>query len=210
MIIDEKNPFTNVDNEFWWEDEVFDKGDSNETVELSKNILDDALQSSQKNIRPADDRTIEKLIDDDFILIDDRTQQKLEDDDYIELESDDNVDIDLTAAWDPKQTTVSADYGKPKIKLSTDFNKKVQAANKIKKKYLRKKIGKRSQHKNNSSAQKWLKNVGYLDTKDQGSTNYMLVQPSKNAQNPVQVEIDSTDFKKSNLVLKKDRRGRQQ
>ena len=174
---------------------------------MSKNILHDTLQTSQKNIRPVDDRTIKQLIDDDFTLIDDRTQQELEDNGYIELESDDNADIDLTAAWEPKQTTVSADYGKPKIKLSTDFNKIVRVANKIKKKYLRKKIGNRSQHKINSSAQKWLKN---LDTKDQDSINYMLVQPSKNAQNSVQVEIDSTDFKKSNLVSKKERRGKQQ
>ena len=71
--------------------------------------------------------------------------------------------------------TVSADYGKPKIKLSTDFNQKVQAANKIKKKYLRKKIGQRSQNKNNFSVQKWLKNAGYLDTRDQDSINYTLV-----------------------------------
>ena len=92
---------------------------------MSKNILDDALQSSPKTIRPVDDRTIEQLIDDDFVSIDDRTQEELEDDNYIKLDSDDNVHIDLTAAWDLKQTTVSADYGKPKIKLSTDFNKKV-------------------------------------------------------------------------------------
>ena len=164
------------------------------------------IQSSQKNITPVDDRTIEQLIDKDFISIDDRTQQELEDDDYIELESDNNVDIDLTAAWDPKQTAVSAYYGKPKIKLSTDFSKKVRAANKIKKKYLRKKIGKRSLHKNNSSAQKWLENAGYLDTKDQDSINCMFVQPSKNAQHSVQAEIDSTDFKKSNFVLKKERK----
>ena len=37
-VIDEKNPFTNVDNNFWWQDEFFDKRDSNETVEMSKNI----------------------------------------------------------------------------------------------------------------------------------------------------------------------------
>ena len=61
---------------------------------MSKNILEDVIQSSQKNIRLVDNRTIETLIDDDFILIDDRTQQELEDNDYIELESDDNVDID--------------------------------------------------------------------------------------------------------------------
>ena len=161
------------------------------------------LQSSQKNIRPVDDRTIEQLTGDDFILIDDRAQQELEDDNYIELESDDNTDIDLTAAWDPKQMTVSADYGKPKIKLSTDFNQKVREASKIKKKYLRKKIGKRSQHKNNSSAQKWLKNASYLDTKVQDSINYTFVQPSKNAQNSVQVEIDLTDFKKIKFSVEK-------
>ena len=117
---------------------------------------------------------MEQLIDDDFISIDNRTHQQLEDGDYIQLESDDNnVVIDLTAAWNPKQTTVSAGYGKLKIKLSTDFNQKVQAANKIKKKYLRKKIGQKSQNKNNSSAQKWLKNAGYLDAKNQDSINYM-------------------------------------
>ena len=74
---------------------------------MSKNILNNTLQTSQKNNRPVDDRTIEQLRDDDFISIDDRTQQELEDDNYIELESDDNVDIDLTAAWDPKQATAS-------------------------------------------------------------------------------------------------------
>ena len=35
-IIDEKNPFTEFDNNFWWEDNFFDKRDSNETVEVSK------------------------------------------------------------------------------------------------------------------------------------------------------------------------------
>ena len=103
-IIDEKNPFANVVNDFWWKDDLFDKRDSNEIVEVSKNILDNALQSSQINIRPVDDRTIEQLIVNDFISIDERTQQEFEDDEYIELESDnDNVDIDLTAAWDPEK-----------------------------------------------------------------------------------------------------------
>ena len=36
------------------------------------------------------------------------------------------------------------------------------------------------------------------------------MQPSKNAQNSVQVEIDLTDLKKTNLVSKKKRRSRQQ
>ena len=50
-------------------------------LNCQKNILEDVLHSSQKNIRPVDDRKIEQLTDDDFISIDDRTQQELEDDD---------------------------------------------------------------------------------------------------------------------------------
>ena len=42
--------------------------------------------------------------------------------------------------------------------------------------------------------------------KDQDSINYTLVQPSKNAQNSMQDELDSTEFKKSNLVSKKERK----
>ena len=45
-VLDEKNPFTNGDNHFWWEDDFFDKRDSNETVEVSKNIPNNTLQSS--------------------------------------------------------------------------------------------------------------------------------------------------------------------
>ena len=99
---------------------------------MSKNILDDIKDVSYnilKNIRPTDDRTIEELLDDDFIEIEDRTQQQLEDNDYIELESP-VEEIDLTSAWDPEETTV-VDASVPRIKLSTDFNKKVKAANKI-------------------------------------------------------------------------------
>lgn len=48
---------------------------------------------------------------------------------------DENEVNELTLAqiqWDPKNTAVSADT-KPRIKLSTDFNRKLKAANKIKK-----------------------------------------------------------------------------
>ena len=115
---------------------------------MSKNILDDIKDISDnilKNIRLTDDRTIEELVDDDFIEIDDRTQQELEDDDYIELESP-VEEIDLTSAWDPEETTVG-DASVPRIKLSTDSNKKVKAANKTKKKYQRKTIGNRNNKK---------------------------------------------------------------
>ena len=53
---------------------------------MSENIL--------RNLRPADNRTIQELIDDDFIPIDDRTKQEREDDDNISLQSeDDNISL---------------------------------------------------------------------------------------------------------------------
>ena len=138
--IDKKNPFNGFDD-FWWEDDLFNKNDSVESTEVSKNILDNISEMSEnifKNLRPVDNRNLQELIDNDFIKIDDRTQQELEDEDYNELESPtENVDINLTSAWDSQNTTI--DSRKARIKLSTNFNQKVRAANKIKKKYRKKK-----------------------------------------------------------------------
>ena len=95
-----------------------------------------------RNLRPVDTRTEQETIEDRFIPIDDRTQQELEDYDYhsVESESEDNEieNIDTSSAWDDKKSTAA----KPGaiFKLSTDYNKKVKAASKIKNKYLKKKI----------------------------------------------------------------------
>ena len=102
---------------------------------MSDNIL--------RNIWPVDYRTVEEKIEDDFIPIDYRTWHELEDDDYnnlesyIETEKIDTItpnlteeEIDTTTAWDPNQTE-AAKPG-PIIKLSTDYNKKIKVANKIK------------------------------------------------------------------------------
>ena len=201
-VIDDKNPFNNFDD-FWWEDDLFNNRDSQETVEASKNILDEIQDISDnilKNIRPVDNRRVQELIDDDFIPIDDRTQQELEDDDYNELES--KTKIKEISSWGPKQTTISNPG--PIIKLSTDYNKKVKAANKIKNKYLRKKTGQRN--KSNKISAEWLKTAGYLDTKDQDKINFMFVPPKKEKTDKtghfIRTEIDSTDFKKENLASK--------
>ena len=51
---------------------------------------------NKKTYRLVDDRTIEQIIDDQFIPIDDRTQQELEDDDYLSFESETEIEnIDL-------------------------------------------------------------------------------------------------------------------
>ena len=59
---------------------MFDKTDSTAIVDDSKKILED--------IWPVDNRTIQEIIDDQFIPIDDRTQQELRDDDYLSFESE--------------------------------------------------------------------------------------------------------------------------
>ena len=60
--------------------------------EPTNNILNDidikALSDVLRNLRPRDNRTIQELIDDDFIPIDDRTPQERLDDDNISLQSD--------------------------------------------------------------------------------------------------------------------------
>ena len=114
---------------------MFSNRDSIATVNASKNILDkinDISDNILKNLRPVDNRTEQELADDQNIPLDDRTQQELEDDDYTSLESDAD-EIDTTSAWDQNKTTITKPG--PIIKLSTDFNRKVKAATKIKNKY---------------------------------------------------------------------------
>ena len=74
-VIDEKNPFNSFD-EFWWEDDLFNKRESKETAEVLKNMLDEIKEMSNnifENIEPIDDRNLQELIDDGFIEIDNRT-----------------------------------------------------------------------------------------------------------------------------------------
>ena len=142
-VVDNTNPFSTFDD-FWWEDEMLSERDSVPTVEASKNILKDINEMSDnilRNLRPVDTRTEQETKEDQFIPIDDRTQQELEDDDYLSFESErediEIENIDTTSAWDDKKSAAA----KPGaiFKLSTDYNKKVKAANKIKNKYLKKK-----------------------------------------------------------------------
>ena len=67
-------------DEFWWEYDTFSKKDWVETVDASKKILED--------IRPVDHRTIEEIMEGQFIPIDDRAQQELKDDDCLSIESE--------------------------------------------------------------------------------------------------------------------------
>ena len=64
----------------------------------------------------------------------------------------------------------------PVFKLSTDYNRKVKVANKIKNKYQKKIIG---QKNSNKISAEWLKTAGYLDTKDQDKINLSLSHQKK-------------------------------
>ena len=85
---------------------------------------------------------------------------------------------------------------------------KIRAANKIKNKYLKKKI--RQREKSSKISAEWLKAAGYQDTKDQNKTNDMFVPPKKKTINNIpadaahflRTESDSTDFKNENLTTK--------
>ena len=100
-IIDDTDPFNTFDG-FWWEDDMFSNRDSPATVDASKNIINEIQNISGnilRNIGPVNNRTAQKIIDDQFIPIQDRTQQELEGDDYISLESENEMEeIDTTTA----------------------------------------------------------------------------------------------------------------
>ena len=61
--MDDKNPF-NTFGDFWWEDDLFNNRDSQDTVDASKNILDEIQNISDNilgNIRPVDNRTVQEM-----------------------------------------------------------------------------------------------------------------------------------------------------
>ena len=179
--------------------------ESENEAEDNKLTIEDDFDTddfNKKTYRPVDNRTTQEIIDDQFIPIDDRAQQELEDDDYLSLESEN--EIDTTSAWDNNKTTVSKPG--PIYKLSTDYNKKIRAVEKIKDEYVKKRIGRRE--KSNKISGDWLKTAGYLDTKDQDKINYIFIPPKKektsniipDSAHFIRSEIDSTDFKKENLA----------
>ena len=159
-------------------------------------------------MQPVDNRNIQQLTQDDFIPIDDRTKQEREDDDNKSLEgkAPPIIDIDTTSAWDQNKTEIASTG--PIIKLPTDRDRKVKVAKKVKNEYLKKKIVQINTQ--NKASKDWLKAAGFLDTKDQDRINYIFVPPKKveinkipgDAGHFIRTEIDSTVFRKENLVTK--------
>ena len=216
-------------------DDIFSKKDPPATIEVTKQIVDEISDNVLRNIQPIDNRTIQELIDDDFIPIDDRTQQELEDDDYASLESENESDsddkvtlesdneseseivdtippapeeigdfvlpapkeiidivpptpeeMDTTLAWDTQKTEITTPG--PIIKLSTDYNKKVRAAQNIKDKYQRKPIGQKNSNNKILIQKTRTKSIIYLDHLKE--TNKI----AGDAVHFIRTQIDSTDF----------------
>ena len=145
-LVDDVVKDQTLTNDYWWEEDFFRQDDEQSTIDTTKTIVDNIktndrdlealLDNILRNLKPVDDRSIQQLIDDDFIPIDDRTLQQREDDDDITLADYDDI-IDTTSAWDENKTEIAKPG--PIYKISTDYNKKVKAANKIKNKYFKKK-----------------------------------------------------------------------
>ena len=121
-----KDPLPN--NNFWWEEEVFNKNDSPPTVDATKIIVhdikeknDDALKNIDiqaisvnilKNLQPVDNRNIQEIIDDDFIPIGDTTQQQLEDDYFFSLADENESEIEVDT---PTESEIEVDTVDPEI-----------------------------------------------------------------------------------------------
>ena len=144
-IIDEKL-FDNLDD-VWWNDDLFNKSDTKETVEISKDILKGISQKEPFIYsKIPKEQVVSDIFDDDDklsdneVIVEDVTDEKNVTDD----ETDDKIEeIETTPAyvqWDSKNTAVSVDK-RPRIKLSTDYDIKFKVANKIKNKYRRKVLG---------------------------------------------------------------------
>ena len=173
-VIDENNPCNSFD-EFWWEEDLFDKNETQETVEVSKNILDEIIQ---KDLFIDFRTTTETIVSDNKDVVEDSTDNET-DNEVEEIETN-----PAYIQWDSKNTAVSADK-RPTVKLSTDYNRKLKVANKIKNKYRKKVLGNRKTdidliEKRKKTSQDWLETAGYLDTENQESINYIYVPLKKN------------------------------
>ena len=71
-VIDENNTFNSF-AKFWWEEDLFDKNDTQETVEFSKNILDEI---SQKDPFIDFKTTTETIVPDNGVITEDATDDK--------------------------------------------------------------------------------------------------------------------------------------
>ena len=109
-------------DDYWWEEDIFSKTDTQPRIDATTIIVDDIKQTTNdvlkdidiqalsgnilRNLQPRENRSIQELIDDDFIPIDDRTQQEREDDDNISLLREQQDDEDVSLSSDNDEVTI--------------------------------------------------------------------------------------------------------
>ena len=191
-IIDKSNPFQNLGTEdIWIEDDLFDKNDNKETIEISKDILKDVNKNDPfLDFSVPTEQIISDIFDDADLTDDEVTIENVTDDETVSekviIASDDDLNTDedteeisavpAVVQWYPKKTTVSAN-ARPRTYLPTNYGSASRAENKIKNKYKKKILGKKEfekdpvNNKRKKSSTDWLKTAGYLDTKDQDAIN---------------------------------------
>ena len=151
-VIDKSNPFQNLGTEdIWMEDDIFDKNDSKKTIEISKDILKDINKNGPfLDFNVITEEIISELFDDvDFtnneVTIEDVTDDEIVSDGVLSADEDTEEisTVPATAQWDPKKPAVSADT-RPRTYLSTNYSSAIRVANKIKNKYKKKILGKKT------------------------------------------------------------------
>ena len=121
-----KDPIPN--NDYWWEEDIFSKTDTQPTTDATKIIVDDIKQTTNnvlkdidiqaisdnilRNLRPVDNKTAQEQAEDDFISIDNRTQQELEDDDFLSIASDNESEIGVDT---PPDSEIEVDMVEPEL-----------------------------------------------------------------------------------------------
>ena len=142
-ILDEDNPFNNVDSEdIWREDDIFDNDNTQAIKNISKEIID--VAESIETITVTDDNDEFNPIE--IIAIEDN----------IDIPSDDGIATDATK--------------KVKI-ITTNSNQLRLASNRMEKKYLRQK-SRGILKKANKKAADWLTKARFLGTDDLETINY--------------------------------------
>ena len=129
-VIDESNLFQNLGTEdIWIEDDIFDKNDTKETIEISKVILKDTNKNDPfLDFNVLTEQIISEIFDnvnftDDEVTIEDVTDNKIVSDGVLSTDEDTEEisAVPQTVQWDPEKTTVSADT-RPRTYLSTNYS----------------------------------------------------------------------------------------
>ena len=118
-VIDKSNPFQNLGTEdIWIEDDIFDKNDTKETIEISKVILKDTNKNDPfLDFNVLTEQIISEIFDDvnftdDEVTIEDVTDNKIVSDGVLSTDEDTEEisAVPQTVQWDPEKNNCFCRY----------------------------------------------------------------------------------------------------